>query len=139
MFEVGEGGGLRACQPSVVRTETLSFWRLTSLSFESHLEKKWSICLVIKCKQRFFGSISTICFFALSLAHNDVRLARTGNLHPRFTRAHSPPRWSMLYYSFNGDANGNFLQRRFRFRKKSHRYLTLFRRLVTDWSSKIRA
>ena len=43
MFEVGEGGGgvvLQACQPSVIRTETSRFWRLTSLSFEGHLEKK---------------------------------------------------------------------------------------------------
>ena len=41
MFEVGVGGAgmLHACQPSVVRTETPSFWKLTSLSFEGHLEK----------------------------------------------------------------------------------------------------
>ena len=31
---------LHACQPSVIRTETTSFWRLKSLSFEGHLEKK---------------------------------------------------------------------------------------------------
>ena len=31
---------LQACQPSVIRTETPSFWRLKSLSFEGHLEKK---------------------------------------------------------------------------------------------------
>ena len=31
---------LHACQPSVIRTETLSFGRLKSLSFEGHLEKK---------------------------------------------------------------------------------------------------
>ena len=31
---------LQACQPSVIRTETLSFWRLKSLSFEGHLEKQ---------------------------------------------------------------------------------------------------
>ena len=31
---------LHACQPSVIRTETPSFWRLKSLSFEGHLEKK---------------------------------------------------------------------------------------------------
>ena len=33
-------GVLHACQPSVIRTETTSFWRLKSLSFEGHLEKK---------------------------------------------------------------------------------------------------
>ena len=53
------------CQPSVIRTETPSFWRLRSLSFEGRLErKKCSIFLVIKCKQRLFGSISTFCFSA---------------------------------------------------------------------------
>ena len=31
---------LHACQPSVIRTETSSFWRLKSLSFEGHLEMK---------------------------------------------------------------------------------------------------
>ena len=31
---------LEACQPSVIRTETPSFWRLKSLSFEGLLEKK---------------------------------------------------------------------------------------------------
>ena len=31
---------LHACQPSVIRTETMSFWRLKSLSFEGNLEKK---------------------------------------------------------------------------------------------------
>ena len=42
-----------ACQPSVIRTETPSFWRLKSLSFEGHLEKKWSIIyLVIMCWDR---------------------------------------------------------------------------------------
>ena len=55
---------LHACPPTVIRTETPSFWRLKSLSFEGHLEKKWSIFLIIKCKQRFFGSISTMCFSA---------------------------------------------------------------------------
>ena len=61
VFEVGGGAGvLHPCQPSVIRTETPSFWRLTSLSFEGHLEKQKSTFLVIKCKQRFFGSISTI-------------------------------------------------------------------------------
>ena len=51
MLEVG-GGGVASYQPSVIRTETTSFWRLKSLSFEGHLEKKWSICLVIKCWDR---------------------------------------------------------------------------------------
>ena len=61
------------------------------------------------------------------------------NWREQFTSSfHSPPRWSMLYYSFHGDSNWNFLQRRWRFRKKkSHRYLTLFRMLVTDWPGKI--
>ena len=36
----------------------------TIKSFDGHLEKKWSIFLVIKCKQRFFGFSSTICFSA---------------------------------------------------------------------------
>ena len=40
MFEVGGGGVLQACQPSVIRIETPSFWRLKSLSFEGHLEKQ---------------------------------------------------------------------------------------------------
>ena len=43
MFEVGGGGVggvLQACQPSVIRTETPSFWRLKSLSLEGQLEKK---------------------------------------------------------------------------------------------------
>ena len=31
---------LQACQPSAIRTETQSFWRLKSLSFEGHLETK---------------------------------------------------------------------------------------------------
>ena len=31
---------LHACQPSVIRTETMSFWRLKYLPFEGHLEKK---------------------------------------------------------------------------------------------------
>ena len=44
---------LHACQPSVIRTETPLFWRLKSLSFEGHLEKKWSIiCLIIMCCDR---------------------------------------------------------------------------------------
>ena len=33
-------GVLHACQPSVIRTETPSFWILKSLSFEGHLAKK---------------------------------------------------------------------------------------------------
>ena len=40
MFEEGGGGVLQACQPSVIRTETPSFWRQKSLSFEGHLETK---------------------------------------------------------------------------------------------------
>ena len=41
MLEVEGGGGvLHACQPSVIRTETPSFWRLKSLSFEGHPENK---------------------------------------------------------------------------------------------------
>ena len=56
---------LHACQPSVIRTETPPFWRLKSLSFEGNLEgENGSIFLVIKCKQRFFGCISTISFSA---------------------------------------------------------------------------
>ena len=31
---------MHACQPSVIHTETTSFWRLKYLSFEGHLEKK---------------------------------------------------------------------------------------------------
>ena len=50
---------LHPCQPSVIRTETPSFWRLTSLSFEGHLENKieyifgnqwcdvWTIIIII--------------------------------------------------------------------------------------------
>ena len=58
---------LHACQRSVIRIETSSFWRLKSLSFEGHIErKKLSIFMIIKCrpKQRFFSSISIICFSA---------------------------------------------------------------------------
>ena len=41
VFEVGGGAWvLHPCQPSVIRTETPSFWRLQSLSFEGHLEKQ---------------------------------------------------------------------------------------------------
>ena len=41
VFEVGGGAGvLHPCQSSVIRTETPSFWRLKSLSFEGHLEKQ---------------------------------------------------------------------------------------------------
>ena len=39
VFEVG-GGMLHACQPSFIRTEIPSFWRLTSVSFEGHIEKE---------------------------------------------------------------------------------------------------
>ena len=56
---------LHDCQRSVIRTETPSFWRLNSLSFEVTSRKKWSTFLVIKCKKLFFGSIST-------KRHNDV-------------------------------------------------------------------
>ena len=57
---------LQACQPSVIRTETPSFWRQKSLSFEGHLEKKMKPIFgnQVYYMQRFFGSISTICFSA---------------------------------------------------------------------------
>ena len=82
MFEVGGGGVLQACQPSVIRTETPSFWRLKSLSFEGHLEKKMKSILVIKCMQRVFGSISTICFSAGDEAQRcRVNWTKTGPQH----------------------------------------------------------
>ena len=63
---------LHECKSSVIRTETSSFRILKSLSFKGHIEKKWSIFLMIKCKQRFFVSISTICFPAGAEELNDV-------------------------------------------------------------------
>ena len=53
---------LHACQHSVIRTETPSFWRLKSLSFEGHLEKKMKYIFGNQVYATFFGSISTICF-----------------------------------------------------------------------------
>ena len=50
---------LRISYRDSVILETIQY-----LSFDGHLEKKLSIFLVIKCKQRFFGSSSTICFSA---------------------------------------------------------------------------
>ena len=49
---------------------------------------------VIKCKQRKYGFLvpfRQLFLRCMALAHNDVslRLARTSNLHPRFTHAHS--------------------------------------------------
>ena len=39
---------LHACQPSVIRTETTSFWRLKSLSFEGHLEDKMEYIFCVR-------------------------------------------------------------------------------------------
>ena len=64
MFEVG-GGVLHACQPSVIRTEARHFgdYNLCHLKVTSR-EINAVYFLVIKCKQQFFGAISTICFSA---------------------------------------------------------------------------
>ena len=64
---------LHACQPSVIRTEASSFWRLKCLSFEGHLEKKCSrpIFLVIKCKQRLLVPFRQFVS-SLAMTHNDV-------------------------------------------------------------------
>ena len=42
-------------------------------STDGHLEKNMSIFLIIKCKQRFFGSSSTNFVSPLAMAHSDVR------------------------------------------------------------------
>ena len=55
---------LRHSHRDSVILETIKYW-----SCNGHLEKIWSIFLVIKCKQRLFGSSSTICFSAGHGAH----------------------------------------------------------------------
>ena len=73
---------LQACQPSVIRTETPSFWRLKSLSFEGHLEKKMKSIFGNQVYATVFGSISTICFSAGDEAQRcRVNWTKTGRQH----------------------------------------------------------
>ena len=68
VFEVG-GGMLHACQPSFIRTETPSFWRLTSVSFEGHIEKeKMEYILLIMCS----GVVRIFCGEVLSTNKRNV-------------------------------------------------------------------
>ena len=64
VFEVGGRGVARTCMSTFSHShrDSVILETIKYLSFDGHLEKNWSIFLVNKCKQRCFGSSSTICF-----------------------------------------------------------------------------
>ena len=72
MFEVEGGGVLQACQPSVIRTETPSFWRQKSLSFEGHLEKKMKSVFGNQVYATVFLVLFRQFVSPLVMRHNDV-------------------------------------------------------------------
>ena len=73
MFEVRGGGGvLQTCQPSVIRTETASFWRQKSLSFEGHLEKKMKSVFGNQVYATVFLVLFRQFVSPLVMRHNDV-------------------------------------------------------------------
>ena len=71
MFEEG-GGVLQACQPSVIRTETPSFWRAKSVSFEGHLEEKMKSIFGNHVYATVFLVLFRQFVSPLVMRHNDV-------------------------------------------------------------------
>ena len=71
MFEEG-GGVLQACQPSVIRTKTPSFWRQKSLLFEGHLEKKMKSIFGNQVYATVFLVLFRQFVSTLVMRHNDV-------------------------------------------------------------------
>ena len=87
------GGGVVACMSILRHSYRDSVVLETkSLSFEGHLEKKLSIFLVIKSKQRCFGSVSTMYFSAGDGAQrcrgNWSKTGHQPNMGPTVTCSH---------------------------------------------------
>ena len=86
---------LHTCQPSVIRTESPSFWhrwsrRRKSPSFDGHLDiNKLRLFLVIKSENSREYSHHFVILF-LCWTHTDLLLQTTLD-HPNFTFAHSRP------------------------------------------------